>query len=192
MNQNTEIAVFGGGCFWCTEAVFEQLDGVTSVLPGFAGGNVKNPTYRQVCTGKTGHAEVVRVEYDPARVAYRDLLTVFFATHDPTSLNRQGADVGTEYRSAIFFTTEDQKRQAEAFIAELNGSDSRGNPIVTEVTPLDAFYEAEDYHREYFRNNASLPYCQFVIAPKLTKLHKNFSDLLKSSRVNASKSGTAG
>jgi peptide-methionine (S)-S-oxide reductase len=192
MNQNTEIAVFGGGCFWCTEAVFEQLDGVTSVLPGFAGGTVKNPTYRQVCTGKTGHAEVVRVEYDPSRVAYRDLLTVFFATHDPTSLNRQGADVGTEYRSAIFYTTEDQKRQAEAFIAELNGSDSRGNPIVTEVTPLDAFYEAEDYHREYFRNNASLPYCQFVIAPKLTKLHKNFSDLLKSSRVNASKSGTAG
>jgi len=192
MNQNTEIAVFGGGCFWCTEAVFEQLDGVTSVLPGFAGGTVKNPTYRQVCTGKTGHAEVVRVEYDPSRVAYRDLLTVFFATHDPTSLNRQGADVGTEYRSAIFYTTEDQKRQAEAFIAEVNGSDSRGNSIVTEVTPLDAFYEAEDYHREYFRNNASLPYCQFVIAPKLTKLHKNFSDMLKSSRANASKSGTAG
>lgn len=192
MNQNTEIAVFGGGCFWCTEAVFEQLDGVTSVLPGFSGGTVKNPTYRQVCTGKTGHAEVVRVEYDPSRVAYRDLLTVFFATHDPTSLNRQGADVGTEYRSAIFYTTEDQKRQAEAFIAELNGSDSRGNPIVTEVTPLDAFYEAEDYHREYFRNNASLPYCQFVIAPKLTKLHKNFSELLKSSRANASKSVTAG
>jgi peptide-methionine (S)-S-oxide reductase len=192
MNQNTEIAVFGGGCFWCTEAVFEQLDGVTSVLPGFAGGTVKNPTYRQVCTGKTGHAEVVRVEYDPSRVAYRDLLTVFFATHDPTSLNRQGADVGTEYRSAIFYTTDDQKRQAEAFIAELNGSDSRGNPIVTEVTPLDAFYEAEDYHREYFRNNASLPYCQFVIAPKLTKLHKNFSDLLKSSRASASKSVTAG
>jgi peptide-methionine (S)-S-oxide reductase len=192
MNQNTEIAVFGGGCFWCTEAVFEQLDGVTSVLPGFAGGTAKNPTYRQVCTGKTGHAEVVRVEYDPSRVAYRDLLTVFFATHDPTSLNRQGADVGTEYRSAIFYTTEDQKREAEALIAELNGSDSRGNPIVTEVTPLDAFYEAEDYHREYFRNNASLPYCQFVIAPKLTKLHKNFSDLLKSSRASASKSVTAG
>jgi peptide-methionine (S)-S-oxide reductase len=192
MNQSTEIAVFGGGCFWCTEAVFEQLNGVISVLPGFAGGTVANPTYRQVCTGNTGHAEVVRVEYDPGRVSYRELMTVFFATHDPTSLNRQGADVGTEYRSVIFYTTEDQKRQAEAFIEELNGSDPRGNPIVTEVSPLNAFYEAEDYHREYFRNNGAEPYCQYVIAPKLSKLHKNFSELLKSSRVEASKSRTLG
>jgi peptide-methionine (S)-S-oxide reductase len=192
MNQTKEIAVFGGGCFWCTEAVFEQLNGVISVLPGFAGGTLKNPTYRQVCTGRTGHAEVVRVEYDPSRVSYRDLLTVFFATHDPTSLNRQGADVGTEYRSVVFYTTDEQKREAEAFIAELNASDSRGNPIVTEVSPLEAFYEAEDYHREYFRNNSSLPYCQFVIAPKLAKLHKNFTDLLKSSQAEASKSGTTG
>ena len=192
MNQTKEIAVFGGGCFWCTEAVFEQLNGVISVLPGFAGGTLKNPTYRQVCTGRTGHAEVVRVEYDPSRVSYRDLLTVFFATHDPTSLNRQGADVGTEYRSVVFYTTDDQKREAEAFIGELNASDSRGNPIVTEVSPLEAFYEAEDYHREYFRNNSSLPYCQFVIAPKLAKLHKNFTDLLKSSQAEASKSGTTG
>ena len=192
MNQTKEIAVFGGGCFWCTEAVFEQLNGVISVLPGFAGGTLKNPTYRQVCTGRTGHAEVVRVEYDPSRVSYRDLLTVFFATHDPTSLNRQGADVGTEYRSVVFYTTDEQKREAEAFIGELNASDSRGNPIVTEVSPLEAFYEAEDYHREYFRNNSSLPYCQFVIAPKLAKLHKNFTDLLKSSQAEASKSGTTG
>lgn len=192
MNQSTEMAVFGGGCFWCTEAVFEELNGVISVLPGYSGGTVKNPTYRQVCTGKTGHAEVVRVEYDPDRVSYRDLMTVFFATHDPTSLNRQGADVGTEYRSVIFYTTDDQQRQAEAFIEELNGSDPRGNPIVTEVSPLEAFYEAEDYHREYFRNNTALPYCQFVIAPKLSKLHKNFSDLLKSSRGDAAKNRTIG
>src|SRR5271167_4624486 len=143
MNQSTEIAVFGGGCFWCTEAVFEQLNGVLSVRPGFAGGTVGNPTYRQVCSGRTGHAEVVRVEYDPGRVSYRDLLTVFFATHDPTSLNLQGADVGTEYRSVVFYATDDQKRQAQAFIEELNGSDPRGNPIVTQVSPLEAFYEAE-------------------------------------------------
>ncbi|MGD0289921.1 MAG: peptide-methionine (S)-S-oxide reductase MsrA [Candidatus Binataceae bacterium] len=186
MNDRTEIAVFGGGCFWCTEAVFEQLDGVISVLPGYAGGTLKNPTYRQVCTGKTGHAEVVRVEYDPTRVPYRNLLTVFFATHDPTSLNRQGADVGTEYRSAVFYATEDQKQQAYAYIEELNGSDPRGNPIVTEVSPLEVFYPAEDYHREYFSNNSELPYCQFVIVPKLAKLHKNFRDLLKSARPDAS------
>jgi len=192
MNQSTEIAVFGGGCFWCTEAIFEQLDGVKSVMPGYAGGTVKNPTYRQVCTGKTGHAEVVRIEYDPARLPYRDLMTVFFATHDPTSLNRQGADVGTEYRSVIFYTTDEQKRQAEGLIAELNGSDPRGNPIVTEVSPLEAFYEAEDYHREYFRNNSSAPYCQFVIATKLAKLHKHFTELLKSSSGEASKSSTLG
>lgn len=192
MNQSTEIAVFGGGCFWCTEAIFEQLDGVKSVMPGYAGGTVKNPTYRQVCTGKTGHAEVVRIEYDSTRLPYRDLMTVFFATHDPTSLNRQGADVGTEYRSVIFYTTDEQKRQAEGLIAGLNGSDPRGNPIVTEVSPLDTFYEAEDYHREYFRNNSAAPYCQFVIVPKLSKLHKHFSELLRSSRGAASKSPTIG
>src|SRR5271167_2890098 len=192
MSQKTETAVFGGGCFWCTEAVFGQLKGVVSVMPGYAGGSTANPTYEQVCTGQTGHAEVTRVKYDPAQISYNDLLVVFFATHDPTSLNRQGADVGTEYRSVVFYTTDDQKRQAEAFIAELNASDSRGNPIVTEVSPLEAFYEAEDYHREYFRNNSALPYCQFVIAPKLAKLHKNFTDLLKSSQAEASKSGTTG
>lgn len=185
MDQKTEIAVFGGGCFWCTEAVFAQLKGVVSVMPGYAGGTTANPTYEQVCTGNTGHAEVTRVEYDPARISYNDLLAVFFATHDPTSLNRQGADVGTEYRSAIFYTTDDQKRAAESLIEQLNGSDPGGKRIVTEVVPLSAFYAAENYHREYYRNNSLAPYCQIVIDPKLRKLHKQFSDLLKSSGISA-------
>jgi peptide-methionine (S)-S-oxide reductase len=184
MNQKTEIAVFGGGCFWCTEAVFGQLKGVVSVMPGYAGGTIANPTYEQVCTGKTGHAEVTRVEYDPAQISYHDLLVVFFATHDPTSLNRQGADVGTEYRSVIFYTTDDQKRDAEAMIEQLNNSDPAGKRIVTEVVPLKAFYEAEDYHQEYYRNNSLAPYCQIFIDPKLRKLHKQFSALLKSSNIN--------
>jgi peptide-methionine (S)-S-oxide reductase len=136
MNPKTEIAVFGGGCFWCTEAVFGQLKGVVSVMPGYAGGTIANPTYEQVCTGRTGHAEVTRVEYDPAQISYHDLLVVFFATHDPTSLNRQGADVGTEYRSVIFYTTDDQKRDAEAMIEQLNNSDPPGKRIVTEIVPL--------------------------------------------------------
>jgi len=185
MNQTTEIAVFGGGCFWCTEAVFGQLKGVVSVMPGYAGGTVANPTYEQVCGGNTGHAEVTRVEYDPARVSFDDLLVVFFATHDPTSLNRQGADVGTEYRSAIFYTTDSQRQAAQALIAELNGSNAEGKRIVTEVLPLSAFYEAEGYHREYYRNNSLAPYCQIVINPKLRKLHQQFSALLKSSGANA-------
>jgi len=184
MDQNkgkTEIAVFGGGCFWCTEAVFERLDGVTSVLPGFAGGNVPNPTYPQVCTGRTGHAEVTRIEFDPARISYRDLLEVFFSTHDPTTLNRQGADVGTEYRSIILYASDQQKRAAEGFIAELTEAKVFDDPIVTEVKLLEAFYPAEDYHREYYRNNAYAPYCQFVIRPKLAKLHQKFSERLKKS-----------
>jgi peptide-methionine (S)-S-oxide reductase len=185
MDQKTEIAVFGGGCFWCTEAVFGRLEGVVSVMPGYAGGTLANPTYQQVCTGQTGHAEVTRVKYDPARISFNDLLVVFFATHDPTSLNRQGADVGTEYRSVIFYTTDDQKRAAEAMIAQLNDSDPAGKRIVTEVLPLDAFYEAEDYHQDYYRNNSLAPYCQVVIDPKLRKLHKQFSALLKSSEINA-------
>lgn len=184
MNQKTEIAVFGGGCFWCTEAVFGQLKGVVSVMPGYAGGTIANPTYEQVCTGKTGHAEVTRVEYDPAQISFYDLLVVFFATHDPTSLNRQGADVGTEYRSVIFYTTDEQKRETEALIDELNNSDPAGKRIVTEVVPLKAFYQAEDYHQEYYRNNSLAPYCQIVIDPKLRKLHKEFSALLKSSNIN--------
>ena len=184
MNQKTEIAVFGGGCFWCTEAVFGQLKGVVSVMPGYAGGTIANPTYEQVCTGKTGHAEVTRVEYDPAQISFHDLLVVFFATHDPTSLNRQGADVWTEYRSVIFYTTDEQKRETEALIDELNNSDPAGKRIVTEVVPLKAFYQAEDYHQEYYRNNSLAPYCQIVIDPKLRKLHKEFSALLKSSNIN--------
>jgi len=184
-NAQKEIAVFGGGCFWCTEAVFERLRGVISVMPGYAGGMIKNPTYRQVSTGKTGHAEVVRVEYDPAQISYGDLLAVFFATHDPTTLNRQGADVGTEYRSVILHTTDDQKRQAEAFIEDLNRSDPHGRPLVTEVAPLIEFYEAEHPHREFYRNNSSAPYCQVVIEPKLAKLHTRFTELLKSSRASA-------
>lgn len=183
MNQRTEIAIFGGGCFWCTEAVFEQLKGVISVMPGYAGGTTKDPTYKKVCTGETGHAEVVRIEYDPAQISYDDLLTVFFATHDPTTLNRQGPDVGTPYRSVILYTTDAQRRETEAFISRLNNSDPGGKPIVTEVRPLITFYEAEDYHREYYRNNSSAPYCQVVIDPKLEKLYKRFSALLKSSGI---------
>jgi peptide-methionine (S)-S-oxide reductase len=179
--QNKETAVFGGGCFWCTEAVFERLRGVISVMPGYAGGTVKNPTYAQVCTGRTGHAEVSKVDYDPGRINFRDLLSVFFATHDPTSLNRQGADVGPEYRSAIFYTTEEQKREAEEFIHELNAALPNGKRIVTEVVPLNAFYPAEDYHRRYYRNNSFAPYCQVVIEPKLAKLQKHFRELLNSS-----------
>jgi len=151
------------------------------VAPGFAGGTTENPTYAKVCTGTTSHAEVSRVEYDPAQISYNDLLTVFFATHDPTTLNRQGADVGTEYRSIILYTSDEQRRQAEAFIKQLSASDPTGRPIVTEVRPLTKFYEAENYHHEYYRNNSSAPYCQVVINPKLEKLHKRFDALLKSS-----------
>jgi peptide-methionine (S)-S-oxide reductase len=183
MNQRTEIGIFGGGCFWCTEAVFEQLKGVMSVMPGYAGGTTKDPTYENVCTGESGHAEVAQIKYDPTQISYNNLLTVFFATHDPTTLNRQGADVGTEYRSVIFYTTEDQRREAEAFISRLNNSNPKGKPIVTEVSPLSTFYEAEDYHREYYRNNSSAPYCQVVIEPKLEKLRERFNALLKSSGV---------
>jgi peptide-methionine (S)-S-oxide reductase len=176
-----ELAVFGGGCFWCTEAVFELLDGVTSVLPGFAGGNVPNATYAQVCTGRTGHAEVARIEFDPARISYRELLEVFFSTHDPTTLNRQGMDVGTEYRSIILYASDEQKRAADGFIAELTEARVFEAPIVTETKPLEAFYPAEDYHREYYRNNTYAPYCQFVIRPKLAKFHKKFGERLKKS-----------
>jgi peptide-methionine (S)-S-oxide reductase len=185
MDQTTQVAVFGGGCFWCTEAVFGQLKGVVSVMPGYAGGTVANPTYEQVCGGGTGHAEVTRVEYDPARVSFNDLLVVFFATHDPTSLNRQGADVGTEYRSVIFYTTDNQRQAAQALIGELNNSNPEGKRIVTEVVPLTAFYQAEGYHREYYRNNSLAPYCQIVINPKLRKLHQQFAALLKSSDLDA-------
>ncbi len=167
-----EIAVFGGGCFWCTEAVYQELRGVISVMPGYAGGTKENPTYEEVSSGNTGHAEVIKIEYDPLQISFRDLLTVFFATHDPTQLNRQGNDVGTQYRSIILTTTEEQKNEAEAFIKEL------GSDVVTELKPLQKFYEAEKYHQNYYRQNSAEPYCQIVISPKLAKLQKDFERLL--------------
>lgn len=180
MKQNHEVAVFGGGCFWCTEAVFDELNGVISVMPGYAGGSLKNPTYDDVCDGRTGHAEAIRIEFDPSAISYRDLLTVFFATHDPTTPNRQGNDVGTQYRSIVLYASAEQKKQAEGLIRELNDSSVFGKPVVTEVKPLGEFYEAEDYHRKYYANNSYQPYCQFIISPKLQKLHKQFAELLKS------------
>jgi len=181
MNETkSQIAVFGGGCFWCTEAVFDELRGVQSVVSGYAGGTVKNPTYEQVCGGRTGHAEVIRIEFDPSQISFKDLLTVFFATHDPTTLNRQGNDAGTQYRSAILYANDEQKREAESFIKELEAAKTFTNPIVTTLEPLTEFYEAEKYHQKYYANNPYQPYCQSMIPPKLDKLHKRFSELLKS------------
>lgn len=177
--MSTQTAILAGGCFWCLEAVFDDLKGVQSVESGYSGGHVPNPTYKQVCTGSTGHAEVVRVTFDPQVISYRDLLRVFFAIHDPTTLNRQGNDVGTQYRSAIFYLDEEQKRAAEEVIAELTAAQLWRNPIVTEVTPFDAFYMAEDYHQEYFANNPFQPYCMAVVAPKVAKFRKQFVDRLK-------------
>lgn len=179
MNDKLKIATLAGGCFWCLEAVFEDLKGVHSVVSGYAGGTVPNPTYKQVCTGATGHAEVVQIEYDPDVVSYENLLNVFFAIHDPTTLNRQGADVGTQYRSAIFYHNPEQKAAAEQKIAEFSKTGPWDNPIVTEVAPLVEFYQAEDYHQEYFANNANQPYCQAVVAPKVAKFRKQFVDQLK-------------
>jgi peptide-methionine (S)-S-oxide reductase len=177
--NNKEIAVFGGGCFWCTEAVFKMLKGVSSVVPGYAGGTVPNPTYEQVCNGNTGHAECTKVVFDPSQVSYKTLMTVFFASHDSTTLNRQGNDVGTQYRSVIFFTTPAQEADAKAFIADLNASNSQGAPVVTQVEPLPVFYEAENYHHDYFARNKNAAYCQLVINPKLEKVQKQFAELLK-------------
>ncbi len=177
--MNNEIAVFGGGCFWCTEAVFKMIKGVSKVLPGYSGGTIKNPTYEQVCGGKTGHAEVVYLEYDPLLVKYRDLLTVFFGSHDPTTKNRQGNDVGTQYRSVVFFTTDEQKKIAEEFIKEINDSNEHGASVVTELEPLKEFYEAENYHKDYFATHPDNPYCEVIINPKLEKVQKEFGALLK-------------
>ena len=179
-STKTETAVSGGGCFWCTEAVFGELRGVESVRPGYAGGATKNPTYEQVCSGNTGHAEVIKIVFDPAQISYHDLLTVFFATHDPTILNRQGNDVGTQYRSIVLYTTTAQKEEAENFIRELNGSDKNGRPTVTEVKPLEIFYEAEPHHYKYYQTNKEQPYCQIIIEPKVQKLQEKFSELLHS------------
>lgn len=174
-----EIATLGGGCFWCLEAVYDQLKGVEDVVSGYAGGHVVNPTYKHVCEGTTGHAEVVQVTFDPTVVSYRDILNVFFAIHDPTTLNRQGNDVGPQYRSAVFYHSPEQKATAEATIAEITTAHLWDNPIVTEVTPIDVFYSAEDYHQEYFQNNPKAGYCQFVVAPKVAKFRKQFFDRLK-------------
>jgi peptide-methionine (S)-S-oxide reductase len=183
MNTNLQTATLAGGCFWCLEAVYDEIKGVHSVESGYAGGQVSNPTYRAVCNGDTGHAEVVQVHFDPNVVSYRDLLNVFFAIHDPTTLNRQGADVGTQYRSAIFYHDDEQKRIAEELIKDLNAQQIWDRPIVTEVTKLDKFYMAEDYHQEYFARNPYQPYCMAVVAPKVSKFRKHFLELLKKQPV---------
>ena len=180
---NSEVAVFGSGCFWCSEAVFSELQGVLGVTPGYAGGSKPNPSYEEVCSDTTGHAEVARVTFDPAAISYRELLEVFFSTHDPTTLNRQGADVGTQYRSVIFYADERQRSETDAMIRELSSEGVFRNPIVTEVAPLGAFYPAEDYHREYFARNPSKPYCQAVIAPKLAKFRTHWKAKLKAAQV---------
>jgi peptide-methionine (S)-S-oxide reductase len=177
---STELATLAGGCFWCTEAVFAELQGVMQVVPGYTGGTVPHPSYRQVCTGTTGHAEAVQILFDPSVISFKDLLHIFFTTHDPTTLNRQGPDAGTQYRSAIYYHTEEQRRIAEGVIREITAERIWSRPIVTEVTPAATFYRAEDYHHEYFLRNGEQPYCQAIIAPKVAKLRKQYREKLKS------------
>ncbi len=177
--MSEETAIFGGGCFWCIEAVFKRVSGVQSVQSGYMGGHIEHPTYQEVCTGLTGHAEVARITFDPAKVSYREMLDAFFVVHDPTTMNQQGNDVGSQYRSVIFYTSEQQKREAEQAIAELNGAQQYRDPVVTAVAPAGEFYAAEDYHRDYYSNHASAPYCRIVIAPKLQKFEKLFGKKLK-------------
>ena len=174
-----QVATFGSGCFWCTEAIFERLNGVVKVESGYAGGTVENPTYEEVCTGKTGHAEVTQITYDPKIITYDELLEVFWKTHDPTTLNRQGNDVGTQYRSVIFYHNEEQKELTENYKKELDKSGAWDNPIVTEISPVTNFYPAEGYHQDYYENNPNQGYCAFVIAPKVEKFEKVFKDKLK-------------
>ncbi|MDX9992294.1 MAG: peptide-methionine (S)-S-oxide reductase MsrA [Anaerolineales bacterium] len=176
---NTQVATLAGGCFWCLEAVFDDLKGVLAVESGYSGGQTENPSYRAVCAGTTGHAEVVRIEFDADLLSFKDLLRVFFSIHDPTSLNRQGADVGTQYRSAIFYHDQAQKQAAEEVIRELDTAALWPKPIVTELSPLSAYYPAEDYHQEYFVNNRNQPYCMAVVAPKLAKFRKQYLERLK-------------
>ncbi|SCY10806.1 peptide-methionine (S)-S-oxide reductase [Nonlabens sp. Hel1_33_55] len=170
-------AILAGGCFWCTEAVFQRVKGVSEVIPGFSGGNIKNPPYREVVQGRTGHAEAIKIIFDPEIVSFKELLQVFFATHDPTTLNRQGYDIGTHYRSAIFFTNEEQEKTARELIDNLNESGSFSNPIVTEVSAASGFYKAEDYHKDYYNNNREQGYCQVIIDPKIKKLMTGFKQL---------------
>lgn len=176
-----EIATLGGGCFWCLEAVYSELKGVLKVESGYSGGDVKNPTYDQVCSDETGHAEVVQVTYDPDVITYREILEVFFSIHDPTTPNRQGADVGTQYRSVIFYHDDNQKRVAEEVMREVEKSDIWGRPIVTQLVPFVEFFKAEEYHQNYFRNNPNQPYCQVVVAPKVAKFRKKYFDRLQKS-----------
>ena len=180
MEDTLESVVFGGGCFWCTEAVFKMLKGVAAVTSGYAGGHTENPTYQEVGTGTTGHAEAIKIDYDPSQVSYRDLLTIFFSSHDATQLNHQGADVGTQYRSIVLTTTEEQQNETNDFIRELEASSTDGDPIVTEVVPLTIFYPAEDYHQNYYDQNKQQGYCQVIIAPKLQKVQAQYAQLLNS------------
>lgn len=179
MSKKLETAILGGGCFWCTEAIFQNLKGVITAGPGYAGGHLANPSYEQVSSGTTGHAEVVKIEFDPRQISYRDLLEVFFATHDPTSLNRQGEDVGEQYRSIILYTTPRQRQETEKFIEELKREQVFQNPIITQIKPLEQFFEAEEYHKNYYNKNLTQGYCRAVINPKLHKFKEKFASLLK-------------
>lgn len=177
--QDYEVAVLGGGCFWCVEAVFTEVAGITAVTSGYSGGHKANPSYYEVCSEKTGHAEVVRLEFDPGQIAFQEILEVFFATHDPTTLNRQGADRGARYRSVILYTTESQKEQATDFIKALDASGTENGPVVTQVVPFDVFYPAEREHQLFYRNNPGSMYCQIVISPKVAKVRQKFSSMLR-------------
>lgn len=179
MKGELAVATFGSGCFWCTEAVFQRVKGVEKVVSGYSGGKVKNPTYREVTSGLTGHAEVTQITFDPTTISFEELLEIFWGTHDPTTLNRQGADVGTQYRSVIFYHNDEQKRLSELYKKKLDASGAFPNPIVTEISPYTAFYPAEDYHQNYYNLNGNAPYCSYVIQPKLEKFKKVFQDKLK-------------
>lgn len=177
--MNIQKANFGGGCFWCTEAVFTAVNGINSATSGYMGGQIDNPTYEQVCSGQTGHAEIIQIEYDADKTSFSDLLLIFFKTHDPTTLNRQGADIGTQYRSVVFYESEEQQKLTKEMISHLNSEKIFGNPIVTEVSPIEKFYPAENYHQDYFINHRSQGYCVAVIEPKLQKFTANFRDKIK-------------
>ncbi len=181
METQQEKAVFGGGCFWCTEAVLQQLKGVEKVTPGYAGGTTENPTYEDVCSGTTGHAEVIEITFDPQVISYKQLLAVFFSSHNPTTLNKQGNDEGTQYRSIILYTSPEQQQEAESYITMLTNDHTFEDPIVTTVEPFKIFYPAEEYHQNYYKNNESKPYCQAIINPKVAKIREQYADLLKNS-----------
>jgi len=181
--KKMEKATFGAGCFWCVEAVFQDLDGVEKVVSGYSNGRIANPTYREVCSGLTGHAEVIQITYDPAKISFEELLEVFWKTHDPTTLNRQGGDTGTQYRSGVYYHNEEQHRLAAEYKQKLNEAHAFENPIVTEIEPLKSFYPAEDYHQNYYKQNGREPYCQFVVRPKVDKVRAVFGDKLKKTAV---------